>query len=256
MGPEFEALLPLMSELEQRYKLPPGILQKIAGAETGHIKDWNTRVNATSPKGARGLMQFMPATAGQYSVDPLNPESAIKGAARYLADAKAILGTEDPRILAAAYNAGTNHPSLKQGQVPNIPETIKYVDKVAGGSDYTPPSQGLLAQMGSTPILSQQQQPAWNPEIGGPEAGTPAPGQRPMPEAPKTPANMTDEEFAKYKDRYQQMQQMYAAGDTTAARAGLGALGGVEGWKDVSDGARDGFKRVQGLLAMIMGRGA
>ena len=253
MGPEFEALLPLMSELEQRYKLPPGILQKIAGAETGHIKDWNTRVNATSPKGARGLMQFMPATAGQYSVDPLNPESAIKGAARYLADAKAILGTEDPRLLAAAYNAGTNHPSLKQGQVPNIPETIKYVDKVAGRSDYTPPSQGLLAQMGSTPILPQQQQPAWNPEIGGPEAGTPAPGQRPMPEAPKTAATMSDEEFNKYAQRQMMLSRMNSTGDRSGATAGLGALGGVEGYSDVSDGGRDGFRRLKGLLAMLTG---
>lgn len=250
MGPEFEALLPLMSQLEQQYKLPTGILSRIAGAETGHIKDWNKRINATSPKGARGLMQFMPGTAGQYSVDPLNPESAIKGAARYLRDARDVIGSNDMGLLAAAYNAGITR--VKNGKVPEIPETQQYVAKVMAGS-YTPPTQGLLASLGSTPMLPQQ--PAWNPSVGAPEPAPADAGRRPMPEAPKGPANMTDEEFARYKDRYQQMQRMYASGDTSGARMGLGALGGVEGYQDVSDGARDGLKRLQGLLAMLT-RGA
>ena len=41
---------------------------------------------AVSAAGAQGLMQFMPATARQYGVDPFDPPQAIEGGARMLAD--------------------------------------------------------------------------------------------------------------------------------------------------------------------------
>ena len=37
-----------------------------------------------SSAGAQGIAQFMPATAAQFDIDPLDPESAIDGAAMYL----------------------------------------------------------------------------------------------------------------------------------------------------------------------------
>lgn len=64
------------------------------------------RINAVSPKGARGPMQFMPDTAARYGLrDPHNPEQAIDAAARYLRD---LLRKFDGRVdlALAAYNAG------------------------------------------------------------------------------------------------------------------------------------------------------
>ena len=60
--------------------------------------------------GAVGLMQFMPATARDLGINPLDPESAIQGAALYdrqLQDMWAAAAPDDRRDLGlAAYNAG------------------------------------------------------------------------------------------------------------------------------------------------------
>lgn len=144
----------LMAELEQQFGLPSGLLGGIANAETGHINDWGSRISATSPKGARGLMQFMPATAKQYGVDPLDPESAIRGAAKYLADARDVIKSNDPALLAAAYNAGPAHKSLRHGQIPDFAETQAYVPRVLKsmgvGGDFNPTQ--VAQNNGSTPF--------------------------------------------------------------------------------------------------------
>jgi len=66
---------------------------------------------AVSDAGALGLMQFLPATARELGVNPLDPESAIQGAALYnrmLQDQwRAAATSADRRDLAlASYNAG------------------------------------------------------------------------------------------------------------------------------------------------------
>jgi hypothetical protein len=67
-----------------------------------------TRFNpaAISKRGARGMMQFMPATAARYGLsDPHNPQAAIDAAARYLRDL-AIRFDRRVDLMLAAYNAG------------------------------------------------------------------------------------------------------------------------------------------------------
>jgi hypothetical protein len=62
--------------------------------------------NAVSRKGARGLMQLMPATAERYGVsDPHEPIAAIDAAARYVRSLIDRFGNRADLIL-AAYNAG------------------------------------------------------------------------------------------------------------------------------------------------------
>jgi soluble lytic murein transglycosylase-like protein len=99
-----------------------------------------------SQKGARGLMQLMPATAMRYgAADPHNPIEAIDAAAAYL---RHLLVRFDGRLdlVLAAYNAGEEtvesyrlgrsiqaggkiiNPSRKiTGGIPPYPETRQYV---------------------------------------------------------------------------------------------------------------------------------
>jgi soluble lytic murein transglycosylase-like protein len=57
-----------------------------------------------SPAGAVGIAQFMPATAAEWGVNPLDTTSAINGAARYLASLYRRFGTWTQAL--AAYNWG------------------------------------------------------------------------------------------------------------------------------------------------------
>lgn len=82
----------------------------------------------TSNKGARGLMQLMPATARRYGVrDILDPEQNIGGGVRYLADLVRMFPNDLPRAL-AAYNAGEN-AVIRYGAIPPYEETMTYVKR-------------------------------------------------------------------------------------------------------------------------------
>jgi soluble lytic murein transglycosylase-like protein len=84
---------------------------------------------ATSPAGAQGLTQLMPATAAALGVaDPRDPAQSIEGGARYLRQQLDRFGGDVPRAL-AAYNAG---PGAVQrfGGVPPYAETQGYVRNV------------------------------------------------------------------------------------------------------------------------------
>ncbi|MBQ6254547.1 MAG: transglycosylase SLT domain-containing protein [Bacteroidales bacterium] len=71
------------------------------------------KVEARSPRGALGIMQMMPVTAGKFGVtDALDPEENIMAAARYLSFLQKTLRsyTDDPETLVwltiSAYNSG------------------------------------------------------------------------------------------------------------------------------------------------------
>jgi hypothetical protein len=87
-----------------------------------------------SHAGATGLCQLMPGTARGLGVDPWDIEQNIKGGIRYLsAQLKAYAGRsnyEQFALAMASYNAGPNAVK-RAGGIPNIPETIRYVKKVA-----------------------------------------------------------------------------------------------------------------------------
>jgi hypothetical protein len=79
-----------------------------------------------------GLMQLMPATAEQYSVNnPFDPRENIRAGVAYL---RALLtrydGKED--LALAAYNAGPGAVAKYGGVVPPYRETVQYVQRIRG----------------------------------------------------------------------------------------------------------------------------
>jgi soluble lytic murein transglycosylase len=86
---------------------------------------------ALSRRGARGLMQLMPGTAGRYSVTEIyDPEANIRGGVRYLRHLQNLFPGRLALAL-AAYNAG-EQAVLRYHGVPPYPETQRYVDRVLG----------------------------------------------------------------------------------------------------------------------------
>ncbi|HEY6404078.1 MAG TPA: lytic transglycosylase domain-containing protein [Blastocatellia bacterium] len=87
--------------------------------------------SAISHKGARGLMQLMPATAARFGVKNIfDPEQNIHGAAQYL---RVLLDMfdGDVRLALAGYNAGEGAVKKYGYAVPPYPETINYVRKIS-----------------------------------------------------------------------------------------------------------------------------
>lgn len=112
-----------LASLEQKYQLPAGLLAAVMKQESGG----NPR--AVSPKGALGAFQFMPATAKQYNIDPLDPVQAADGAARMYADLGKKYNGDIPSML-AAYNWGQGNVDRKGLQ--NAPtETRQYVQNIS-----------------------------------------------------------------------------------------------------------------------------
>lgn len=121
----------------------PNLLWTIAYNET-RFRPW-----LTSPKNARGLMQFIPSTAARFDLaDPYEPNKAIRAAAKYVKYLSGLFGGRVDSIL-AAYNSGEGTVSayftgrcLRDGRkiinaggqktiggVPPYSETVGYVGR-------------------------------------------------------------------------------------------------------------------------------
>jgi soluble lytic murein transglycosylase-like protein len=87
----------------------------------------NYQARARSKKGARGLMQLMPATARQYGVtNSYDPKANIEAGVRHL---KGLLSRLDLPVALAAYNAGEGTVQ-RYGGLPPYPETQLYVRNI------------------------------------------------------------------------------------------------------------------------------
>ena len=83
---------------------------------------------AVSPKGAMGLMQLMPMTAGDLGVsNPFDPEENVNAGTQFLKRLMLRYGG-DLALTLGAYNAGPSRiESAAKIAVPEIPETVNYV---------------------------------------------------------------------------------------------------------------------------------
>jgi len=113
----------IINQASTEFGIDPHFIRAVIKAESGFDHQ------AVSSKGAQGLMQLMPGTAGDMEVsDPFDPEDNIFGGVRYLS--LLLKRFKDNKILAlAAYNAGPNAVETYKG-VPPFPETREFVKRV------------------------------------------------------------------------------------------------------------------------------
>ena len=105
--------------------LPPDYLARLIWRES------RFRADAVSPKGARGIAQFMPGTAELRGLnDSFDVVQALRASAEYLGELKARFGNLG--LAAAAYNAGEQRLAnfLNAGTLPL--ETRSYVLNITG----------------------------------------------------------------------------------------------------------------------------
>ena len=114
--------LKAFADAESKYGLPADLLKRVAYQESRYNAD------ASSPVGAIGLMQFMPATAASLGFNPADPFASIEGAGKYLSQLFARF--HDWKLAIAAYNAGPGNVS-KYGGIPPFAETQEYVASIA-----------------------------------------------------------------------------------------------------------------------------
>lgn len=113
---------------ETRYGIPESLLGRVLYEESRFRPDIISGATVSSA-GALGIAQFMPATAAQLGVDPLDPVSAIDGAGRYLRQLFDQFG--DWAAVLAAYNWGEGNVQRKG--IERAPRaTKKYVADILG----------------------------------------------------------------------------------------------------------------------------
>ena len=114
----------LIVEHAQLNGVRPDLVRAVVQVESAY----NTR--ATSPKGAMGLMQLMPATARQFGViNAYNPTENVRAGVAYLRQLLDRYGNNEELAL-AAYNAGPGAVDKYGETIPPYRETRDYVTKV------------------------------------------------------------------------------------------------------------------------------
>jgi soluble lytic murein transglycosylase-like protein len=115
----------LIRAAARKHRVSSAFVTSIVAAES------NFDPGATSPKGAIGLMQLMPATAQLFGADPAVPEQNVDAGThylRFLIDRYHKYRNWLTRVI-AAYNAGPGVVDRYHG-VPPYPETKTYVARV------------------------------------------------------------------------------------------------------------------------------
>ena len=116
-------ITPLIDRAAQQHQVDTKLLRGVIEQESGF------RPCATSPKGAKGLMQLMPDTIEQFKVDDaFDPQQNIEAGATLL---KQLVDRYkgDLKLALAAYNAGPGNVD-KTGGIPDIKETQDYVEGI------------------------------------------------------------------------------------------------------------------------------
>lgn len=141
-----------IAEASQRFGIPERWIERVLRAESGG----RTRIAGrptTSPKGAMGLMQVMPATWAMLTrrhalgADPHEPRANILAGAAYLRAMHDRFGYPG---LFAAYNAGpARYAAYLSGRQTLPVETRLYLVRTAGVAPSAPPGRSADVQRSS-----------------------------------------------------------------------------------------------------------
>ena len=133
VAPGFRAVKHVLREVSASHQVDYELLKALIATESGFD------ASAVSPKGAVGLMQVMPATAGHFGVVAdkratveqklADPGTNIRTGVRYLSYLIALFPGQLELAL-AAYNAGEGAVQRAGNRIPNYKETQNYVSTV------------------------------------------------------------------------------------------------------------------------------
>lgn len=117
----------MIFEVAKRHGINPHLVAAVVKTES------NFQTRAVSPKGARGLMQLMPATGSRFGLsrrEVYDPKKNLEAGALYL---RFLLDRYDPKLdwALAAYNSGEGTVDRYRG-VPPYRETQGYIRKILG----------------------------------------------------------------------------------------------------------------------------
>jgi hypothetical protein len=147
--------VPQLMAAAAKHEVPVNVLAGLLIQESGGKRD------ARSPAGALGLMQFMPGTARGMGIDPLDPDQAIDGGARYLKQLADQSGGDWSQAV-GKYNAGP------AGNLNNS-ETRNHITKVMGWADTIGNSMDSLG--GGAGMAPTPPNPNRGRDRGGPGGG-------------------------------------------------------------------------------------
>jgi hypothetical protein len=111
----------LVTKTANKYGVEPRVVSALIQVESAYHS------RAISPKGARGLMQLMPATGRQYgALDLFDPKVNLEAGVQHL---KKLLARYELPLALAAYNAGEAAVD-RFGGIPPFRETQDYVTRI------------------------------------------------------------------------------------------------------------------------------
>lgn len=130
----------------ERLHVDPRLVMAVVTVES----NWNAR--AVSPSGARGLGQFLPATARDLGVDTRSARSTLRGVTTYLHQLLSMFraSRNAMRYAIAGYNAGPF--AVRTRGIPHYGETPRYVAKVL--STFHALQRRLSSQPTSTEVVA------------------------------------------------------------------------------------------------------
>jgi soluble lytic murein transglycosylase-like protein len=110
-------------DVEKRYNLPTGMIVALKNAGE------RTNVGQVSPKGAKGVMQFMDKTRESYPHDVADPFDSIDASGKYMADL--VKQYKNPIAAIAHYNGGgAAAKAVLAGKEPPAEETRSYINRI------------------------------------------------------------------------------------------------------------------------------
>ena len=171
VSPSYKQVKHLLRDAAKLHDIDYELLQALIATESGFD------AGAVSPKGAVGLMQVMPATAGRYGVSSdkkttvekklADPKTNIRTGTRYL---RYLLNLFPGRLdlALAAYNAGEGAVQRAGNKIPNYRETQNYVKTVMQLYNVLKPPPALVARRSPSRVrMELPGTPAAEAPVGG-----------------------------------------------------------------------------------------